>query len=150
MQEDSQGMSYFLIALYLLFAIGYFLIAFSYKNKSRKIDAGADIPKQDRHYWEQITKKCMKGFFVAAAGGLLTAIAIAIKSALPAEVGCITLLSANVFSLATICRKTPFRPCERSLALQKKCKIILLLLSFAALIMTQFVFQYFNDLIKLA
>lgn len=142
-------MSYFLIGIYLLFSIGYFLIAFSYKNGSRKIDAGADIPKQDRNYWEQITKKCMKGFFVAAAGGLLTAIAISIKSALPAEVGCITMLSANVFTLAALCRKVSFHLCEGSLKLQKKHKIIFLILSFIALFMTQFVFQYFNDLIQI-
>ncbi len=88
-------------------------------------------------------KKLKKGAFIGAGGGLLTAIAIALKLPLPAEVGCITLLAAAVFTLAMLCRKTDFRPCEETLRYQKKYKFLLLVASFGALYLTQLVFQYF-------
>lgn len=143
-------MNYVLITIYLLIAIGFFALALAYKSGKRKLNAGANIPKQDHLYWEQTTKKCMKGYFVATIGAAVTAGSIAFKSALPAEIGCIVLLSAVVFTLALICRKTDFRPCDETISLQNKCKGVFLAFSIAALILTQFVFQYFNNLLMQA
>ncbi len=139
-------MNYFLIALYLVFSICFLLSGFSYKN-GKKLLPDAKLLLEERQYWEQMEKKSMKGFFVGAAGGTLAAIAIAIGQAIAAEVGCITLMAANVFLLAALCKKTAFTPSEETKALQKKRKILFLALSFAALWMTQLVFQYFNMLL---
>lgn len=139
-------MSYILIVLFVAFSAGLFLMGYSYQNGSRKLAAPATAPADDRSYWENMTKKLKKSYFIGAAGGVLAAAAVALKKPVPAEVGCITLMAALVFGLAILCRKTGFRPCEDTLKLQKRWKTILLCGSFAALLLTQFVFQYFLSL----
>ena len=139
-------MNYLLIAIYLAFGIWFLIWGFSHKN-GKSLLPDAKLPGEERQYWEQMQKKRMKGLFVGAAGAALTAIAIAIRRAIAAEVGCITLMAANVFLLALLCRKTAFRPSLDTATLQKKGKGLFLALSFATLLMTQLVFQYFNSLL---
>ena len=136
-------MNYLLITLYLASSAGLFYLGFSYQNGSRKLSAGAAAPSEDRQYWNAMTGKLKKAYFTAAGGGVLAAIAVALKMPLPAEIGCITILAALVFGLALLSRKTGFRPCAETVKLQKKWKLWLLLGAFGALFMTQLVFQYF-------
>ncbi len=137
-------MNWLLIALYMAAAAGSLMMALSYKEKGLQVPA--TNPKEDRLYWEMMTNKFQKGYYVGSAGGLLTAVGIALKNALASEVGCITLMAAMVFNLAFLSRKLAFRPSADTEALQKKWKLILLFASFLALFLTQAVFQYFIKL----
>lgn len=137
-------MNWFLIVLYLAAAAGCLWIALSYKE--RKLSVPATNPKEDRLYWEMMTGKFQKGFYVGSAGGLISAVGIALKYPLVAEIGCITLMAAMVFNLAFLCRKLAFRPSAETEALQKKWKLLLLGTSFLALFLTQAVFQYFLNI----
>ncbi len=137
-------MNWFLIILYLAAAAGCLWIGLSYKE--HPLGVSANNPKEDRLYWEMIAGKFQKGFYVGAAGGLLSAIGIALRNALVAEIGCITLMAAMVFNLAFLCSKLTFRPSTETETLQKKWKMILLGASFLALFLTQAVFQYFLNL----
>lgn len=139
-------MNYVLILLFSAAAIALLLLGFSYRNGARALSPGADAPSADRDYWKAMTKKMTTGHFVGAIGAALAAFAIALNLPIPAEIGCITLLAAMVFLLAFLCRKVTFTPCDATEKLQKKWKIIFLVLSFAALFLTQMVFQYFNQL----
>lgn len=139
-------MNYLLILLFSGTAIALLLVGFSYRNGSRTLSVDASSPASDRDYWKDMTKKMTTGFFVGAAGSILAAVAIALTLPVPAEIGCITLMAAMVFPLAILSRKLTFKPCEATERLQKRWKIILLIASFGALILTQFVFQYFNSL----
>lgn len=139
-------MNYVLILLFSAAAIALLLIGFSYRSGKRTLSVEASSPTSDRDYWKDMAKKITTGFFVGAAGSILTAFAIALTLPIPAEIGCITLLAAMVFPLAFICRKSSFEPCDATETLQKRWKIGLLIASFGALILTQFVFQYFNTL----
>ncbi len=139
-------MNYILILLFSAAAVTLLLFGFSYRSGGRSISPGADAPAADRDYWKEMTKKIMIGHFVGAIGAVLAAFAIALTLPIPAEIGCITLMAAMVFSLAILCRKLAFRPCEETEKLQKRWKIILLIASFVALFLTQLVFQYFNSL----
>lgn len=139
-------MNYLLILLFSAAAILLLIFGFSYRNKDRALSIGADAPSADRTYWAEMTRKVMIGFFVGAIGAVLAAISIAILRPIPAEIGCITLMAAMVFPLALFCRKLSFKPCEATEKLQKRWKTILLIASFAALFLTQLVFQYFNTL----
>lgn len=139
-------MNYILILLFSAAAIPLLIFALSYRNGSRALSVGANSPSSDRDYWKEMTKKVMIGFFVGAAGAVLAAIAIALTLPVPAEIGCITLMSAMVFSLAILCRKTAFKPAEATEKLQQRWKIILLIASCGALFLTQLVFQFFNSL----
>ncbi|PWM39816.1 MAG: hypothetical protein DBX52_04165 [Clostridiales bacterium] len=139
-------MMYVLIILFLAFAALFFLLGLSYQNGSRRLETGGDAPADDRRYWEAITVKVKKSAFAAAAGALLAALALALKKAVPAEIGCITVLAAIVYALGTLSKKTVFRPTPETLALQKKGKIILLIGSALFLILTQLVFRYFLSL----
>lgn len=139
-------MMYVLIILFLAFAALFFLLGLSYQNGSRRLETDGDAPADDRRYWEAITVKVKKSAFAAAAGALLAALALALKKAVPAEIGCITVLAAIVFALGTLSKKTVFRPTPETLALQKKGKIILLIGSALFLILTQLVFRYFLSL----
>lgn len=139
-------MMYVLIILFLAFAALFFLLGLSYQNGSRRLEIGGDAPADDRRYWEAITVKVKKSAFAAAAGALLAALALALKKAVPAEIGCITVLAAIVYALGTLSKKTVFRPTPETLALQKKGKIILLIGSALFLILTQLVFRYFLSL----
>ena len=139
-------MMYVLIILFLAFAALFFLLGLSYQNGSRRLEIGGDAPADDRRYWEAITVKVKKSAFAAAAGALLAALALALKKAVPAEIGCITGLAAIVYALGTLSKKTVFRPTSETLALQKKGKIILLIGSALFLILTQLVFRYFLSL----
>ena len=139
-------MNYFLMAIYLAFGIWFLLWGFSFKN-GKKLLPDAKLLSEERQYWEQMEKKTMKGLFVGAAGGALAAIAIGIRQAVAAEVGCITLMAANVFILAILCKKTAFMPSPETKGLQKRKKLIFLALSFATLFMTQLTFEYFNSLL---
>lgn len=95
-------MNWFLIVLYLAAAAGCLWIALSYKE--RKLSVPATNPKEDRLYWEMMTGKFQKGFYVGSAGGLISAVGIALKYPLVAEIGCITLMAAMVFNLAFLSR----------------------------------------------
>ncbi len=140
-------MMYVLIILFLAFAALFFLLGLSYQNgRRRRLETGGDAPADDRRYWEAITVKVKKSAFAAAAGALLAALALALKKAVPAEIGCITVLAAIVYALGTLSKKTVFRPTPETLALQKKGKIILLIGSALFLILTQLVFRYFLSL----
>lgn len=129
--------------IFVLFAAFLLWYGLSIKKGNQKLTVSADVPADDRHYWEQINKKFYKSSFIGAVGSLLTAIALYFRLPLPAEVGCITLMASFVFELAFICRKTSFRPCEQSAVLQKKIKLFLLLMSFISLFLTQAVFDCF-------
>ena len=146
MQEDHQRMNYVLILLFSAAAVLLIYFGFAYKNKSRGFHLSPDAPSADRDYWKEITKKTMIGYFVGGFGAVLAAFAIALNLPIPAEIGCITLIAAFVFTLAILCRKLDFHPCDETEKLQKRWKLILLAASFGALFLTQLVFQYFNML----
>ncbi len=112
-----------------------------------KLQLHAQAPKEDRDYWEKMTVTFKKGLIVGAIGSGVAAIALIIKQPIIAEICCITLLASLVFPLATLSRKTAFRPCAETEKLQKRWQTILLLGAFLSLILTQFVFGYFNSLI---
>ncbi len=137
-------MNWFLIILYLAGAAGCMLMGLSYRDKGLQVPA--TNPKEDRLYWEMMSKKFHKGYYAGAAGALLTAIGIALKNALAVEIGCIALMAAMVFNLAFLSRKLAFRPSADTESLQKKWKLIFLVASFLALFLTQAVFQYFLNL----
>lgn len=139
-------MNYLLIALFLIFAIAYLLRCFHYKD-AKNFFQNKNLKERD--YWEQIIKKCFKGFLAGLLGAALAAIAIGIRQAVAAEIGCITFLAANVYLLAIFSKKTNIPLSENSAALVKKKKITFLALSFLGLFMTQLVFQYFNLLASL-
>lgn len=111
-----------------------------------KFSVGASAPSADRKYWETISAKFKKGYLVGAIGALAAAISIFFKQPVPAEIGCLVLLAALVFTLAILCRKTGFKVCNETLTVQKRWKLILLIACIAALILTEFVFAYFNSL----
>lgn len=136
-------MGYILISLYLAFSAALLYLGFAYQSGSMKLSVSATSPADDRQYWESITGKLKKSYFIGAAGGVLAALSLALKKPIPAEVGCITFMAALVFGLAILCRKLGFRPCPETEKLQKRWKLILLAGSFAALLLTQQVFQYF-------
>lgn len=148
MSEDHRGMNYFLIVLLSLAAVGLIYLGFSYKSQERGFRVSPEAPTADREYWKEMTKKAMIGYFVGGFGAALTAFAIALTLPIPAEIGCITLMAAFVFTLAILCRKLDFRPCEETEKLQKRWKSILLIASFGSLFITQLVFQYFNMIHK--
>lgn len=135
-----------LIVLYLLFSAVLCYIGFAYQSGSLKLSVSATAPADDRQYWESMTGKLKKSYFVGAAGSALAAISLALKKPLPAEVGCLTFMAALVFALAILCRKVSFHPCDETEKLQKRWKLILLAGSFISLLLTQQVFQYFLDL----
>lgn len=141
-------MNYFLITSLSVIAIGLIYFGFSYKSKERGFQVSPQSPAADRNYWNEMTKKAMIGYFIGGIGAALTAFAIALNLPIPAEIGCITLMAALVFTLAILCRKLDFHPCEETEKLQKKWKGILLVASFGSLFLTQLVFQYFNMLQK--
>ena len=141
-------MSYFLILVFSAATIGLIYMGFSYRSNERGFFISPKSSPEDLNYWKDMTKKAMIGYFVGAFGSALTAFAIALTLPIPAEIGCITLMAAFVFTLAILCRKLDFRPCEETEKLQKRLKIILLLVSFGSLFLTQLVFQYFNILQK--
>ena len=141
-------MNYFLIIILSLLAIGLIYFGFSYKSQERGFKVSPNAPAADRDYWKEMTKKAMIGYFVGAFGAALTAFAIALNLPIPAEIGSITLMAAFVFTLAILCRKLDFRPCDETERLQKRWKGILLGASFGSLFLTQLVFQYFNTLNK--
>lgn len=141
-------MNYFLILLFSAAAVGLLYLGFSYKRKERGFSISPQSPPADLNYWKDMTKKAMVGYFVGGFGAALTAFAIALTLPIPAEIGCITLMAAFVFTLAILCRKLDFHPCEETEKLQKRLKSILLLISFGSLFLTQLVFQYFNMLQK--
>ena len=139
-------MNYVLIILYVAVAAALCTLGISYHNGSRRLSVSATAPAEDRRYWENMTQKLKKSYFVGAAGGLLAAIAVALKMPVPAEIGCITLMAAFVFGLGILCRKLTFRPSAETEKLQKRWKLILLAGSFLSLLLTQQVFQYFLSL----
>ncbi len=139
-------MYFLLIALFLGYAILLLLRAFSYRNGGKQLIPQGDLSSDERTYWKEMTAKQKKGFLIGAVGAVLAAASVALKRALPAEIGCITLLGAMVYTLAILCRKTPFPPSAPTEKLQKRWKIILLIGAFLGLILTQFVFGYFNSL----
>ena len=142
MQEDQQIMNFILSAFFTLITAVLLWSSFSLKNdKNTSIDAS--FPTDDRNYWKQLRKKFLKSGLIGAVGALLTALALCLKMPVPAEVGCITLLAAFVFALAFVSKKTDVPLCDRSVKLQKKYKLILLLLSLMTLLLTQFVFNLF-------
>ncbi len=141
-------MNYFLIALLSVAAVGLIYLGFSYKSHERGFRVSPQSPTTDRDYWKEMTKKAMIGFFVGGFGAALTTFAIALTLPIPAEIGCITLMAAFVFTLAILCRKLDFHPCEETEKLQKRWKRLLLAASFGSLFLTQLVFQYFNMLQK--
>jgi hypothetical protein len=136
-------MSYVLIALYGLAALLLFGSGLSFQ-KSNRSKASATLPSAERTYWADLNKKVVKSFYIGASGAAITAVSIALLQALLAEIGCITLMAAMVFSLAVHCRKTNFTPSTETERLQKRRKILFLVASFTALFMTQWVFQFFN------
>lgn len=138
--------NYLLIALFTLSAVLLFYLGFSYHTGCRVLSVAAGAPADDHQYWKAMTKKLKISFFTGSGGSLLAALSLALRRPLPAEIGCVTLLAAMVFGLALLCRKTAFRPCEETLKLQRRWKTILLVFSFAALLLTQLVFQYFLSL----
>lgn len=141
-------MNYFLIVLLSVMAVGLIYLGFSYKSRERGFRVSPEAPTADQEYWKEMTKKTMIGYFIGGFGAALTAFAIALTLPIPAEIGCITLMAAFVFTLAILCRKLDFRPCEETEKLQKRWKLILLIASFGSLFITQLVFQYFNMLQK--
>lgn len=141
-------MNYALLLIFSAIAIVLIYFGFSYKGGTRGFFVSANAPTADRDYWKEMTKKVMIGYFVGALGSALTAFAVVLTLPIPAEIGCITLMSAFVFTLAILCRKLSFHPCEETEKLQKRWKMILLIASFGALFLTQLVFQYFNLLQK--
>ncbi len=136
-------MNFVLITLFVIYCLLLCYGGITYHNGSRKLSVSANAPAEDRQYWATMTVKHKKSFFVGAAGGLLAAIAIAIKNALAAEIGCITLLAALVYALGILCRKVAFRPNDETEKLQKRWKLILLANAFIVLLITQQVFRYF-------
>ena len=132
---------YILSIVFTLCALG--LVFASFKIK---LTLPANTPKDDRTYWDKMTKTFRKGFIVGTIGSGTTIIAILIQHAIIAEICCISLLSAMVFPLAILSRKTVFRPCPETVSLQKRWQLILLVGAFFALILTQVVFAYFNML----
>lgn len=141
-------MNYFLIILLSFAAIALIYLGFSYRNHTHGIQASPQAPIDDQAYWKEMTKKMMVGYFAGGFGAALTAFAIALTLPIPAEIGCITLMSAFVFTLAILCKKLPFHPCDETEKLQKRWKLILLAASFGSLFLTQQVFQYFNTIQK--
>ena len=136
-------MSYVLIGIFLLAAIALFWIGSAMQKERKTFFADTTFPSEDRTYWKELQRKFFKAAYVGAIGALLTALAIAIKMPIPAEVGCITLMAALVFSLAAVCRKTGFTPCTKTEKIQKKLKLWLLVASVASLLLTQGVFDFF-------
>lgn len=147
MSEDSGRMNYFLIILFAAIAILLLLAGLSYRDGKHALTI-QNSSSDDRAYWKGMTRKFMKGYFIGSVGALLTAIAIALKIPVPAEIGCITLAAAFVFSLAILCRKTNFKPSTETENLQKRWKTIFLLVCVGLLFITQLVFQYFNNIKK--
>lgn len=141
-------MNYFLIILFSAIAILLIYFGFLYKSKERGIHLSPNAPSDDQNYWIDITKKMMNSYFVGGFGAALTAFAIALILPIPAEIGCLTLMAAFVFTLAVLCKKLSFHPCEETEKLQKRWKIILLIASLGVLLLTQLVFQYFNMMHK--
>ena len=139
MQGDHQGMKLAVIGIYTVIAALFLVIGFW----GRPISPGAEAPSNDVKYWKTINQKFKKGYFVAAVGGAVTAVAVALTNPLVSEIGCITVLAALVFNLAILCRKLPFKPGLATQILQKRWKTILLLASIAALLLTQLVFRLF-------
>ncbi len=140
-------MNYFLIVLFAAIAILLLLAGLSYRDGKQSLSI-QNPAAADRDYWKAMTRKFMKGYFIGAAGALLTALAIALKMPIPAEIGCITLAAAFVFTLAILCRKTNFKPCAETENLQKRWKTIFLLICVGLLFITQLVFQYFYNIKK--
>lgn len=138
-------MNYILIALYAIAAMLLCALGFSYQNGKHTLSVEATSPADDRKYWETMTDKLKKGYFVGAIGSLLAAVALTIRNPLAAEIGGITLLSSLVFGLAFLCRKTSFRPCPATEKLRNRWKGILLAASFLALLMVQQIFQLFTN-----
>lgn len=139
-------MYYFVIILYAVCALALIWLGYSFQTERFGIRISATAPVDDRTYWQSMNKKIAKGFFIGAAGSVIVSVTVAFRMMLAAEIGCITLLAAMVFTLAILCKKTDFRPCEETEKLQKRWKTILLIAAFGALLLTQFVFQYFNSL----
>ena len=141
-------MNYVLILLFSAVAVLLIYFGFAYKNQSHGFRLSPNAPTDDRTYWKEMTKKTMIGYFVGGFGAALAAFSVALNFPIPAEIGCITLMAAFVFTLAILCKKLNFHPCEETEKLQKQWKMILLAASFGALFLTQLVFQYFNMLQK--
>ncbi len=140
-------MNYFLIILFAAIAILLLVAGLSYRNGKRSLSIQTPS-SADRDYWKAMTRRFIKGSFIGAAGAFLSALAIALKMPVPAEIGCITLAAAFVFPLAILCRKTDFKTCAETEKLQKRWKTILLLICMGLLLLTQLVFQYFNNIKK--
>ena len=133
---------YVLAAIFFICTIILILAAFKIQ-----LSADANAPTEDKEYWKKMTSTFKKGFIVGAIGSGAAIIAILIKHAIFAEVCCFTLLSALIFPLAILSRKTAFRPNAATERTQKRWQFILLFGAVLTLFLTQFVFSYFNALI---
>jgi len=134
---------YILSVLFLLCTLALIFAAFKIQLKLK-----GKVPSNDKDYWKKMSRTFHKGFITGAIGCGIAAAAILFRQAILAEISCITVLSAMIFPLALLSRRTAFKLCADSEKLQKKWQIILLFCAFTVLVITQLVFNYFNSLSK--